>query len=210
MGKPTWRASLRVLVLHAMLGGAVLVSAAGVSAESLNPAQDSFDAGGALTGSYYALDDARIEASSHAKWEFGAPAISIEAPLKPKPVAKRTVVNNPRPPAVAGNAVLEEAAKYVGTPYVYGGSTPAGFDCTGFVSYVYAQFGISLPHSSSLYWTIGTRIAPQNALPGDLIVSIGHVAIYAGGNIQIDAPREGKTIQFRAIWQTSYIFVRVS
>lgn len=109
--------------------------------------------------------------------------------------------------AVSGSAIIAEAAKYVGVPYVSGGSTPAGFDCSGFISYVYAQFGISLPRSSSAYWSIGTRVTdPQ---PGDIIVTPGHVGIYAGPNLQIDAPRPGKTIQFRAIWQSNPTFVRI-
>ncbi|MBN2176402.1 MAG: C40 family peptidase [Demequinaceae bacterium] len=210
MGIRSWRAFARLLALHAILGGAVLVSVGGVRGEDLDLAGDAFAAGGALTGSNYALDDARIEASGAASWDFDSPEISVQSPLKPKSVAKRAVAGSPLPPSVAGSAILQEAAKYVGVPYLYGGTTPAGFDCTGFVQYVYAKFGVSLPRASSSYWVIGTRIAPKDAQPGDLIVSSGHVAIYAGGNLQIDAPREGKTIQFRAIWQTSYVFIRVT
>ncbi len=212
----TWRASLRLIILHAMVGGAVLVSTGGVSAGVALSAQDAAAAvdvaavGGAPTGADPAPDRSRIVASSQVEFDFSVPVITVQEVEQPKPVARRTVTNSAIPPSVAGNAVLEVAARYVGTPYVYGGTTPAGFDCTGFVSYVYAQFGIYLPHSSSSYWNIGTRVSPQDALPGDLIVSSGHVGIYAGGNLQIDAPREGKTIQFRGIWQTSYIFVRVS
>ena len=113
------------------------------------------------------------------------------------------------PQSVAGNAVLEVAARYVGTPYVSGGSTPAGFDCSGFVSYVYAQLGISLPRTSSGIKAAGTVIARADAQPGDLIWSPGHISIYAGGNDQIDSPRPGKTIQFRAIWQSSPVFIRI-
>ncbi|GAA5518161.1 hypothetical protein Lsed01_00582 [Demequina sediminis] len=110
--------------------------------------------------------------------------------------------------AISGSAIIAEAAKYVGVPYVLGGSTPSGFDCTGFVSYVYRAFGISLPRSSGAYYNVGTRVSdPQ---PGDLIVSPGHVGIYAGPNLQIDSPRPGKTIQFRPIWQSNPIYVRVT
>jgi len=73
---------------------------------------------------------------------------------------------------------------------------------------VYAQFGISLPHSSGGYYGVGTRVS--SPLPGDIIVSPGHVGLYAGPNLQIDAPRAGKTIQFRSIWQSNPIYVRVS
>jgi len=110
--------------------------------------------------------------------------------------------------AISGSAVIAEASKYVGVPYVSGGASPSGFDCSGFVSYVYGQLGISLPRSSGAYYSVGTRVSsPQ---PGDIIVSPGHVAIYAGNNLQIDAPRPGKTVQFRAIWQSSPTYVRVT
>lgn len=109
--------------------------------------------------------------------------------------------------AIAGSAVIAEAAKYVGVPYVSGGSSPSGFDCSGFVSYVYGQLGISLPRSSSAYWGVGVTVTdPQ---PGDIIVTSGHLGLYAGPNLQIDAPRPGKTIQFRPIWQSNPTFKRV-
>lgn len=139
------------------------------------------------------------------------PTVSVAAKVAPVPVAAvRAVRRNPAPASVAGNAVLEEAAKFVGTPYRTGGSTPAGFDCSGFVQYVYAALGVSLPRTSGAYYHFGTRVSAADALPGDLIVSSGHVAIYAGGNMQIDSPRPGETIQFRGIWQSNYIFVRVT
>ncbi|WP_084125558.1 C40 family peptidase [Demequina sp. NBRC 110054] len=111
--------------------------------------------------------------------------------------------------AISGSAVIAEASKYVGTPYVSGGSSPStGFDCSGFVSYVFKQFGFNLPHQSGAYYSVGTRVSsPQ---PGDIIVSPGHVAIYAGPNLQIDAPRPGKSVQFRSIWQSSPVYVRVT
>lgn len=110
--------------------------------------------------------------------------------------------------AVSGSAVIAEASKYVGTPYVGGGTSPSGFDCSGFVSYVYGQLGISLPRSSGAYYNVGTRVSsPQ---PGDIIVTPGHVGLYAGPNLQIDSPRPGKTIQFRPIWQSNPTYVRVS
>ncbi|HWS58225.1 MAG TPA: C40 family peptidase, partial [Actinotalea sp.] len=114
------------------------------------------------------------------------------------------------PQTVAGNAVLEIAARYVGVPYLSGGTTPDGFDCSGFTSYVYAQLGITLARSSADQRYDGVVVSRADALPGDLIWSPGHVGIYAGGNLQIDSPRPGKTIQFRAIWQSNPLFIRVT
>ena len=120
------------------------------------------------------------------------------------------VENNPIPQSVSGSKVLEIAARYVGVPYVYGGSTPRGFDCSGFTSYVYRQLGIDLPRSSSAQRYAGKVISRADARPGDLIWTPGHIAIYAGGNSQIDAPRPGKSVQFRKIWQSNPVFIRVS
>ena len=151
-------------------------------------------------------------------WSFDAPDITVTANPKPEPVVQRSSaasraaarpVNNAIPQSVAGNAVLEIAARYVGVPYVSGGSTPSGFDCSGFTSYVYAQLGISLPRTSSAQRNAGTVVSRADAQPGDLIWSPGHIGIYAGGNQMIDAPRPGKTIQFRSIWQSNPTFIRI-
>lgn len=123
--------------------------------------------------------------------------------------AAPTATNNPIPQSVSGNAVLEVASRYVGVPYVSGGTTPEGFDCSGFTSYVYAQLGITLPRTSSAQRNAGTVVSRAEAQPGDLIWSPGHIGIYAGGDMMIDAPRPGKTVQFRSIWQSSPTFIRI-
>lgn len=113
------------------------------------------------------------------------------------------------PASAKGSSIISIAARYVGVPYVYGGTTPEGFDCSGFTSYVYRQAGISLPRTSSGQGAMGTRVSRAQAQPGDLIWTPGHVAIYAGDNMMIDAPRPGKTIQFRPIWQSNPTFIRL-
>jgi cell wall-associated NlpC family hydrolase len=169
-----------------------------------------------------------VTAPADAAWTFEAPAATAVVPEPepdPEPVRVATTSRSAAratattavaaeataavPQSVAGNAVLEVAARYVGVPYVSGGTTPEGFDCSGFVSYVYAQLGISLPRTSSAIKAAGTVVSAADAQAGDLIWSPGHISIYAGGGQQIDAPRPGKTVQFRSIWQSSPVFIRV-
>jgi cell wall-associated NlpC family hydrolase len=122
----------------------------------------------------------------------------------------RALLANPPYPNFDLNQVVAVAKQYVGVPYVYGGASPAGFDCSGFTQYVYAQFGIALPHSSSRQGSGGTAIAASAALPGDLLLMDGggHVGIYLGGNMMIDAPRAGENVEVRAIYTSNHWFVR--
>ena len=96
--------------------------------------------------------------------------------------------------SVNGADIVAYAAKYDGYPYVWGTHGPNSFDCSGFVHYVYAHFGIELPYSSSEYWNnpkkYGTVVGEDsvaNAQPGDVISWNGHVAIYIGNNHTVEA-----------------------
>lgn len=139
------------------------------------------------------------------------PVVVQERPAAPASRSnQREVVNNPAPPSVAGNAVLEIAAQYVGVPYVYGGNDASGLDCSGFTKLVYGELGINLPRSSAEQKNAGVVVSSADALPGDLVWTPGHIAIYAGDGMIIDAPRPGKTVQFRQMYQSNPTFIRVS
>lgn len=93
-----------------------------------------------------------------------------------------------------GAAIVETAKKYLGYPYVYGGMSPSGFDCSGFVNYVYKQHGYSMNRvASAIYYNNGTYVDKANLQPGDLVFfsnsseSVGHVGIYIGNNQMIHA-----------------------
>jgi len=155
-----------------------------------------------------------VQVPAGATWTFDTVAIAVTAdpppPPPPAPTPARAVETGGVIPASAvGSAVLEIAARYIGVGYIYGGSTPDGFDCSGFTSYVFAQLGITLPRSSAGQRDVGTVVPADQAQPGDLMWWSGHVAIYAGGNLQIDSSEPGTTIQFREIHRSNPVFIRV-
>lgn len=116
---------------------------------------------------------------------------------------------NPPYPNFDLNQVAQVALQYQGVPYRFGGATPAGFDCSGLVLFVYAQFGISLPHSVSGTAALGTPIAREAALPGDIVIMPGHSGIYMGNGTFIDAPDVGGVVSVRPIYDSNYYIVRV-
>ncbi|MFV0253584.1 MAG: C40 family peptidase [Beutenbergiaceae bacterium] len=105
--------------------------------------------------------------------------------------------------------MVDIARRYIGTPYVYGGASPSGFDCSGFTSYVFAQVGISLPRTSSAQRYAGTVIPASEARPGDLIWAPGHVGIYTGNGNHIAARRPGTALYEGPIYLSNPVFIRV-
>lgn len=108
---------------------------------------------------------------------------------------------NPPYPGYDPNTIVSIAMQYLGSPYVYGGASPAGFDCSGFTQFVFAHVGISLPHSSSAQGRM-TAIDPAALLPGDLIITDGggHVGIYIGNGQMIHASTPATGVKISAPW----------
>jgi cell wall-associated NlpC family hydrolase len=112
----------------------------------------------------------------------------------------------PVPVPSGGGAGHPEAAqialRYLGVPYVWGGSSPGGFDCSGLVMYVYAQLGISLAHYTGAQWSETEPIPLSSAQPGDLIFfnGLSHVGIYLGNGQMVDAPHTGSVVRVESIY----------
>ncbi len=142
-----------------------------------------------------------------------APAPVVQASSRGTEKASRS--EEREAPAETGNMsasrsnVMSIAARYVGTPYRYGGTTPSGFDCSGYLQYVFKQVGVNLPRTSSAQASFGTRISRSEAQPGDLVYKPGHIGLYAGGNKMYDAPRTGKSVSLREIYSSDFVFIRV-
>ncbi len=101
------------------------------------------------------------------------------------------------PASPYGNNVVSIAMSYIGVPYVWGGSTPSGFDCSGLVMYAFAKLGISLPHSTYSQINYGTPVSYNDLQPGDLVFfdNVGHVGIYIGGGQFVNAPHTGALVR---------------
>jgi len=118
----------------------------------------------------------------------------------------------------SGSSAVALADKFLGTPYVWGGSKPGGFDCSGLVQYVYGQLGVSLPRTSEAQATVGTAVPGlAEAQPGDLLFfagsdgtasAPGHVGIYIGNGQMIDAPYSGTAVRIESVPADQVVDIR--
>jgi peptidoglycan DL-endopeptidase CwlO len=110
-------------------------------------------------------------------------------------------------PPAKYTGVVGIAMQYLGVPYVWGGASPSGFDCSGFIMYVFAQVGVSLPHHAASQYGYGVPVPRDQLQPGDLVFfdGLGHAGIYIGGNQFIHAPHTGDVVKISTIdgWYSS-------
>jgi cell wall-associated NlpC family hydrolase len=113
---------------------------------------------------------------------------------------------NPPPAGTLGQQAAAIAQQYLGVPYVWGGASPSGFDCSGLVVYVYGRLGVSLPHYTVSLWNSGAHVSRDQLAPGDLVFfySLDHVGIYLGGGLFIHAPHTGTVVQISSLNSSWY------
>lgn len=112
--------------------------------------------------------------------------------------------------AVSDNAVIAYASKFLGTPYVWGGTSPSGFDCSGFTQYVYAHFGISLGRTTFDQIKNGVQVSRGNLQTGDLVFfgtfqDPHHMGIYIGNNTYMHAPRTGDVLKVSPMTRSDFV-----
>lgn len=112
------------------------------------------------------------------------------------------------PASAAGSSIASIALNMQGIPYVYGGSSWSGADCSGFVQMVYAQAGISLPRTSYAQQSSGTIVSAAAAQPGDIVSWGYHVGIYIGNGMMVDSSKPGTSTTVRTVWG-SPVYVRI-
>ena len=107
----------------------------------------------------------------------------------------------PPPGSSLGAQAVAIAQQYLGVPYVWGGASPSGFDCSGLVMYVYGQLGVSLPHNAAAQYASLPHVPLNDLQPGDLVFfyGFGHVGIYVGGGTMIHAPHTGAVVSYASI-----------
>lgn len=160
-----------------------------------------------------AQEQAEAEARAQAQAAQAQAQTQAETQTASRSSERADISSVPTAPASAtGQALADYALQFQGYPYVSGGNTPSGWDCSGFVQWVFAQFGVSLPHYSGAQMSVGTAVGSiAEAAPGDIIVNTQHAAIYIGNGMVINAlnPAQGTQVTSLAVFSGGYAIRRV-
>ena len=140
-----------------------------------------------------------------------------ETPSEPQTPAEPETPSEPQTPAEpetpeenqsAAQQIVSAAYSFLGIPYVWGGTTTAGFDCSGMVQAAHAAAGISIPRVSWDQGAAGVEVSASEALPGDIVYYGWHVGIYIGNGQMIHAPEEGDVVKISTVDWAAHTFVR--
>lgn len=159
-----------------------------------------------------AQEQAKAEAQAQAAQEQAQAQAQAESQAASRSSDRASISVPTAPASATGQALADYALQFQGYPYVAGGNTPSGWDCSGFVQWVFAQFGVSLPHYSGAQMSVGTAVGSiAEAAPGDIIVNTQHAAIYIGNGMVINAlnPAQGTQVTSLAVFSGGYAIRRV-
>jgi cell wall-associated NlpC family hydrolase len=150
----------------------------------------------------YQADFARLTAQEQA---------AVTAAVAGPTLAAPSVDSLPLAPSSAAGVAIQTALAQVGDPYVWSGTGPDGFDCSGLTSYAYAAAGVALPHSSRAQSDLGTTVARSDLQPGDLVFfysPISHVGLYIGNGMMVHARTYGQPVAVTSVDQAGYRFAK--
>ena len=143
------------------------------------------------------------QARAAAKKQQSAPA---PAPAPAPSSSSGGASGSSAPPPATHSSVVSIALQYLGVPYVWGGASPSGFDCSGLTMYAYAKVGVYLPHNAAMQYGMGTPVSRSQLAPGDLVFFSGlsHVGMYIGGGRFVHAPHTGDVVKISSLSEYWY------
>jgi peptidoglycan DL-endopeptidase CwlO len=152
---------------------------------------------------------ARLEAQARARIVAASVGRQSQTEVLSAPVEALSSSSTPAstpPPAARYGGVVGVAMQFLGVPYVWGGASPSGFDCSGLIMYAYAQIGVSLPHHAASQYGMGSPVSRDALEPGDLVFfnGLGHAGIYIGGGQFIHAPHTGDVVKISSLGESWY------
>lgn len=178
------------------------------------------DLGGSNPAQVEALGVVRqARASGHERPQPAAPIQPTPAPAPeprqapapaPAPAATPSTSSPAPAPQPSSSEIVEIARSYIGAPYVWGGTTPQGWDCSGFTQYVFARAGVTLPRTSGAQANAGVQVPRSEARPGDLVWWSGHIGIYSGNGMMIHARNPQAGTGETPISNPNAVFIRVT
>ena len=158
---------------------------------------------------------AQLEAQARARLAAAQRQTQARPSQAPAPVAASLEAASPplrslapvmAAPAARYGGVVGIAMQYLGVPYVWGGASPSGFDCSGLIMYAYGKMGISLPHHAASQYAMGSPVSRDQLEAGDLVFfnGLGHAGIYVGGGSFIHAPHSGDVVKISSLSDSWY------
>ena len=173
-----------------------------VAKEQAKKAAEARSAKSAVAGEEAYFNNLKASIRKMIQAQQAAAAAAAAARAAQAGVGSAPPTNLPNPPtSTLGGQAVAIAERYLGVPYVWGGASPSGFDCSGLTMYVYGQLGVSLPHNAAAQYAVLPHVSESDLEPGDLVFfdGLGHVGIYIGGGEMIHAPHTGTVVQISTL-----------